>query len=140
MPFFLLKISTKCFIKFLFKLLMVINFKVYLGSSSKATADREKKRRRWKYKNLKGPITKGPTTFSLNISGTIYILWLSFVLSLKWLGIFLTFFQNFHVFGLLRGSKGKKWPKMTKNSVLCSLYLRNHTSYDLDLCCTCVKG
>ena len=24
--------------------------------------------------------------------------------------------------------------------VLCTLYLRNHTSYDFDLCCTCVKG
>ena len=28
-------------------------FKIYLGSSSKAIADREKKSRRWKYKNLK---------------------------------------------------------------------------------------
>ena len=30
----------------------VINFKIYLGSSSAAMADREKKRGRWKYKNL----------------------------------------------------------------------------------------
>ena len=30
----------------------VINFKIYIGSSSKAMADREKKRGRWKYKNL----------------------------------------------------------------------------------------
>ena len=30
----------------------VINFKIYLRSVSKAMADREKKRRRWKYKNL----------------------------------------------------------------------------------------
>ena len=30
----------------------VINFKIYLGSGSKAMADREKKKGRWKYKNL----------------------------------------------------------------------------------------
>ena len=30
-----------------------MNFKIYLGSSSKAMADREKKRGRWKYKYLK---------------------------------------------------------------------------------------
>ena len=30
----------------------IINFKIYFGSSSKAMADREKKRGRWKYKNL----------------------------------------------------------------------------------------
>ena len=30
----------------------VINFKIYRGSSSKAMAHREKKRGRWKYKNL----------------------------------------------------------------------------------------
>ena len=30
----------------------LINFKIYVGSTSKAMADREKKRRRWKYKNL----------------------------------------------------------------------------------------
>ena len=30
----------------------IINFKIYLGSSSKAMADREKKRERWKCKEL----------------------------------------------------------------------------------------
>ena len=35
-----------------------INFKIYLGSSSKAMADREKKRGRWKYKNLNISRTK----------------------------------------------------------------------------------
>ena len=30
----------------------IINFKIYLGASSKAMADREKKRGRWKYKNF----------------------------------------------------------------------------------------
>ena len=32
----------------------------------------------------------------------------------------------------------QKWPKMTKNSVCCALYLRIHTSYDLYLWYTCV--
>ena len=49
-------------------------------------------------------------------------------------------FSKFWFFGLLGGSKGKKWPKKTKSFVLCTLYLRNHTSYDLDLRCTYVKG
>ena len=30
----------------------VINFEIYFGSSTKATAGREKKRGRWKYKDL----------------------------------------------------------------------------------------
>ena len=30
----------------------IINFKIYLGSSSKAMADREKKRGGWKHKKL----------------------------------------------------------------------------------------
>ena len=49
-------------------------------------------------------------------------------------------FSKFWIFGLLGGSKGKKWAKMTTNFVLCTLYLRNYTSYNLDLWCTCVKG
>ena len=36
----------------------VINFKIYLGSSSQAMADREKKRGKWKYKNLNISRTK----------------------------------------------------------------------------------
>ena len=34
---------------------------------------------------------------------------------------------------LSRGWKGKKWPKMLKISVCCTLYFRNHISYDLRL-------
>ena len=33
--------------------------------------------------------------------------------------------------------KGKKWSKMTKNSVLYTSYLRNHASYDCHLWYTC---
>ena len=36
----------------------VINFKIYLGSSSQAMSDREKKRGRWKYRNLNISRTK----------------------------------------------------------------------------------
>ena len=38
------------------------------------------------------------------------------------------------------GSKTKKWPKMTKNSVCFASYLRDHTSYDLHLWYISVKG
>ena len=48
-------------------------------------------------------------------------------------------FLKFWIFRLLGGSKGKKWPKMTKRSVYCALDLRNHTSHDLHLWYTCVK-
>ena len=41
--------QTKCVIKTVDD---DINSKIYLGSTSKAIADREKKRGRWKYKNL----------------------------------------------------------------------------------------
>ena len=40
--------------------------------------------------------------------------------------------------GLLEG-EGVKGQKMIKNSVCCTPYLRNHTSYDFYLCYTCVK-
>ena len=56
---------------------------------------------------------------------------------------FFLFFQNFDFdfyFGLLDRSKSKKRVKMTKNSVRCALYLKNHTSYDLHLWYACVKG
>ena len=43
---------------------------------------------------------------------------------------FFFIFSKFWFFKLLVGSKGKKWPKMTKASVCRTLYLRNHTSYD----------
>ena len=41
--------------------------------------------------------------------------------------------------GFSGGWKGKKWPKMTKNSVCVTLYLRNCTSYDCDFWYTLVK-
>ena len=48
-------------------------------------------------------------------------------------------FSKFWFCGLWRGWKGKKWPKMTKNSVHLTSNLRNCPSYDCDLWYTCVK-
>ena len=79
---------------------------------------------------------------SHSISQEPYIIWLSFVeTSLKWyLQAFFHFFKIL-IFQVVRGSKGKKTrSKMTKSYVHCALYLRNHTSYDLHLWYTCVKG
>ena len=45
--FFLLKISNQMHYYVLILTLDVINFKIYLGSSSKAMTDRENKRGRW---------------------------------------------------------------------------------------------
>ena len=51
--YFFLKILNKMFYKVLIQTVNdVINFKIFLGSSSEAMADREKKRGRKKYKNL----------------------------------------------------------------------------------------
>ena len=39
---------------------------------------------------------------------------------------------------LSRGWKGKKWPKILKISICCTLHFRNHISYDLRLWYTCM--
>ena len=53
-PFFLLKMSNKmCYWVLIYIINDVINFKIYLRSTSKAMADREIKRGRWEYKNTK---------------------------------------------------------------------------------------
>ena len=51
--------------------------------------------------------------------------------------MFFTFFKIL-IFRIIRDGreKCKKWPKMTRK--FCP-YLRNHTSYDCDFWCTCVK-
>ena len=53
--------------------------------------------------------------------------------------MFFLFFKIL-IFWVLRRVKEQKMAWNDKNFVLCTLYLRNHTSYDFDLCCTCVKG
>ena len=47
-------------------------------------------------------------------------------------GFCIIFFFNFDFLESIVGLKGKKWPKMTKNSVCHASYLRNDTSYDHD--------
>ena len=49
------------------------------------------------------------------------------------------FFSKFWFSGLLGEWKGKKWPKVTKNSVCLTSYLRNCTSYDFRLWYICVE-
>ena len=76
-PFFRPKISMKCVIKFLFRqLMMPWTFKIYLGSSPKAMTDREKKRGRWKYKNLN--ILQTKELFRWKKSSFIVFEWLLF--------------------------------------------------------------
>ena len=58
-PISFLRYQTKCVIKFLLIQLMASKtFKIFLGSTTKAMADREKKRGRQKYKNLNISRTK----------------------------------------------------------------------------------
>ena len=77
------------------------------------------------------------------ISRTVHHIWLSIMIHICKMiispGIFFIF-SKILFFCLLGGSKGKKWPKILKNSVHHALYLRNHISYDLHLRYKCVKG
>ena len=69
-----------------------------------------------------------------------YIVWLSFMVQMckiiiSW-GVFFNFKFWFSMWS--GGWKGKEWLKMTKLSVCCTLYFRNHLSYDLHLWCACM--
>ena len=69
----------------------------------------------------------------LHISGTIHYMIVIYGRHVQNDDISRHFFFNFSKFwfsGLLVGWKGKKWPGMTKNSIRCAPYFRNHTSYD----------
>ena len=65
-----------------------------------------------------------------SISQEPYIIWLSFMLHLCKMiispGLFFSF-SKFWFFGLLGGKMAKSSPKLTKNSVHHTSYLRNHT-------------
>ena len=50
------------------------------------------------------------------------------------------YFSKILIFLVVRRVKGQKVAQNDKNSVLCTLYLWNHTSCGLDLWCKCVKG
>ena len=49
------------------------------------------------------------------------------------------YFFKILIFQVFRGWKGRKRPKMAKNSVCHTSYLRNHTSYDCVFQYTCIK-
>ena len=70
------------------------------------------------------------------------IIWLSFMghmcKMIMSVGVFLIL-SKLLIFLVVTGWKGKKWSKMTYNSVCHAWYLRDHTSYDCHLCYTCVK-
>ena len=75
------------------------------------------------------------------ISQEQYSQWSWFLVHLCKMMITPGFFSFFCYFQFLafRGQKAKKWPKMTKKSVCCNWYLRNHISDDCNLWYTCVK-
>ena len=98
----------------------------------------------WFFGLLGGSRAKnGPTWQKLCLSSPIsekpYLIWSSFVAHMcKRIispGFIFTFFPNFN----FRGQYGKKRPKMAKNGVCCTSYLRKHTSYECDFCYTFVK-
>ena len=66
--------------------------------------------------------------------------WLSFVMQVCKMIISQGIFFNVKIliFQVVKGLKGKKWPKMTKLSVCRTFYFRNHISYDLHLWYTCM--
>ena len=75
------------------------------------------------------------------ISGIIHHMIFIMVLMLKMIiprSFF--YFSKILIFWVVGRVQGQKWPKMARNSVFCTLYIRNHTSYDLDIWYTCVKG
>ena len=77
-----------------------------------------------------------------SISQEPYIIWLSFMVHMCKMIIspgLVFIFSKFSFFKLSGGYKDKNWSKMTKNSVCCTPYLRNCTSYDCHLWYTFVK-
>ena len=80
---------------------------------------------------------------TLHISESIHLDWLWFLIHkckmMTSLDAFFIF-SKFWFSGLLRGWKGKKWPKITKHFVCLTLYLRSCTSYHCGFWwCTYVK-
>ena len=76
------------------------------------------------------------------ISQEQYSIWSSFLVHLCKMMMSLdivSVFSKFWFFRLLGGWKGKKWSKMTKNSVCHAQYLGNHISYECHLWYTFVK-
>ena len=82
-----------------------------------------------------------------SITQETYIIWLSFMVHMSKMTISpgvndnisdnISIFQNFNFPGR-QGGEGQKWSKMTKNSICCALYFRNHIPYDLYLWYVCM--
>ena len=75
---------------------------------------------------------------SHSISQEAYMIWSWFLLHMCKMMI-CSFFSQFRFSRLLGRWKSKNWPKMIKNSVRLTPYLRNRTSYDCDVWYTCVR-
>ena len=76
------------------------------------------------------------------ISQEPFIIWFSFMMHICKMIIsagFYFIFSKFWFFGLFNGINSKKWSKMTKNSVHCALYVKNHTSCDCHFWYTSIK-
>ena len=106
------------FLLFFFHFFNILIFQVVSGVKGKKMTQKDKK-------------------FSLlhSISQELYIIWLSFLVHIFKMIIS----PCILIFEVVRGLKGEKWHKMTKNSICCTPYLRNYTSYDHHLWCTYVK-
>ena len=114
-----------CYLQVFFRFFKILILKVFRGVKGQKMVQNDKK-----------------FCASHVISQEPYIIWLSFMLHMCKMiispGVFFIF-SKFWFFGLLWGWKDKRWSKMTKKSVCCTQYLRNHTSYDSHLWYTCVK-
>ena len=82
-------------------------------------------------------------SITLHISGTMHLMTVIYGTHLQNDNISRRFCFFSHFFNILifldhRGLKGKKRFRMTKHSVCHAPYLRNHTSYDLQLWYTCM--
>ena len=92
----------------------------------------------WGSKRVKnGPERQKILSVRLHISAALHHM----IVIFHWIspGVFCFFsILKLWFFGLSGGRKGKKWPKMTKSSVYCTLYFRNHISYDLHLWYICM--
>ena len=86
-----------------------------------------------------GPKWQKILSVTLYISGTIHpmIVIYGVHVSNDNISRLFSIFLKFWFFGLLGSKRAKKWSKIIKK-ICCTLYFRNHTSYDLYLWYTCM--
>ena len=113
-----------CYLQQIFTFFRILIFGVVRGVKGQKTVQNDKK-----------------FYLSHSISQEPYIIWFSFIVHMCKMIIspgFFFIFSKFWFSGFSGGWKGKKWPKMTKMSVCCTFYFRNHISYDLHVWYTCM--